>query len=68
MAALAISTLQQGTEQEPSNATLHYHLGLAYLKSGDRTNARKSLQQALKLAPQSAFAEDARKTLGTIKG
>ncbi|HUK35187.1 MAG TPA: tetratricopeptide repeat protein [Vicinamibacterales bacterium] len=65
---LAISTLQQGIGQHPTDATMHYHLGLAYLKSGKQIEARQSLQEALKLNPQFEAANDAKRVLATIKG
>jgi Flp pilus assembly protein TadD len=68
LASLAVSTLQQGAGQAPTNPTLHYHLGLAYLKNGDRKQARESLERALKLNPQFASADDAKRVLSTIKG
>ena len=68
LATLAITSLRQGTGRNPSNPTLHYHLGLAYLRNGDKSEAAKSLREALKLNPQFEAAEDARKTLATIKG
>jgi len=65
---LAISTLQQGIGQHPSDATMHYHLGLALLQSGRKSEAKQSLQQALKLNPQFESADDAKRVLATIKG
>jgi tetratricopeptide (TPR) repeat protein len=67
LTTLAISTLQQGIGQNPLDPTMHYHLGLAYLKNGNRTEAARSLQQALKLNAQFEAATDAKKVLATIK-
>ena len=51
----------------PDNPRLHYHLGMAYAKSGQVTFARQQLQQALKLNPNSSDAENARKQLAALK-
>jgi Flp pilus assembly protein TadD len=66
--ALAIAPFQRSTELDPGNASYHYHLGLAYLKSGEREKARSALQQALKLDPASHQAGDVRKALASLQG
>jgi tetratricopeptide (TPR) repeat protein len=68
LATLAITFLRQGAGRNPSNPTLHYHLGLASLKEGNRKDAKRALEQALKLNPQFAEAEDAKRVLATLKG
>src|SRR5262249_14950683 len=68
LSTLAISTLREGVNQNPSIAVIHYHLGLAYMKTGDLQQAQKSLQEALKLNPKSKWADDARTALSTIEG
>jgi tetratricopeptide (TPR) repeat protein len=65
---LAVTALRQGAEQAPSNAIVHYHLGLAQLKKGSTKDARLSLERALKLDPNFASADDARRVLATVKG
>jgi len=67
MANLAIRPLETSVSQEPTNALYHYHLGLAYAKSGDSAKARKSLEQALKLQPNFPGAVDARTALVSLK-
>ena len=49
------------------NPRFHYHLGMAYAKSGQAALARQQLQQALRLNPSSSDAEDARKQLAELK-
>lgn len=50
-----------------SNAQFHYHLGMAYAKSGQAALARQQLQQALKLDPSSTDAQAARQQLAELK-
>lgn len=53
--------------RSPGNPQIHYHLGMAYAKSGQPTLARQQLQQALRLDPNSGDAQDARKQLAELK-
>jgi Flp pilus assembly protein TadD len=64
----AITAFQQSVTKAPSNPTNHYHLGLAYLKNGNKAGARQSLERALQLNPQFESADDAKRVLATIKG
>jgi tetratricopeptide (TPR) repeat protein len=68
LASLAIPPLEQSVASSPSNPLYRYHLGLAYLKAGNKTKARAALEQALKLQPNFEGAADARKALGGIEG
>jgi tetratricopeptide (TPR) repeat protein len=68
LTTLAVTALRQGIEQNPTNPMVQYHLGLAQLKNGDRTEAQKALQRALNLDPKFAAADDAKRVLETIKG
>jgi tetratricopeptide (TPR) repeat protein len=63
LATLAIDPLRQSVERVPTNATYRFHLGMAYLKTGDKEKAREMLQQALKLDPRFDGAADARRAL-----
>jgi putative PEP-CTERM system TPR-repeat lipoprotein len=65
--SLAISPFKTCIEREPGAATCHYHLGLAYAKTGDARLARQSLATAVKINPTFEGAQDARKVLGTIQ-
>ena len=60
---LAIPLLRLAVEKDPGNPAFHYHLGLAYLQTGDKRAARLALEQALKLKADFEGAEDARKVL-----
>jgi Flp pilus assembly protein TadD len=65
---LAIPVLKTTVDKDPANYLYHYHLGLAYAKSGDKVNARHSLEKTLTLKPDSAEAADARKVLDSVRG
>jgi cellulose synthase operon protein C len=49
----------------PEDATVHYHLGMAYQKANQPAQARQQLEKALKLSPSNA---DARKALSELRG
>ena len=65
---MAVTALRQSVEQNASYAATHYHLGLAYLKDGKPREAKKALEQALKLDPQFSDATEAKRVLATLKG
>ncbi len=67
LAALAVNFLGDAAKRGP-NADTQYRLGLAYLKTGDKKNARISFEEALRLNPQFDKAEDAKRALAAIKG
>ena len=64
---LAVNTLRQAADHAPSNPSVHYHLGVAQLKRGDKTAARQSIEGALKLNPAFPSADEAKPILNTIK-
>ena len=51
----------------PDNPTLHYHLGLAYEKTGDSALARKELQRVLQINPNYSAADDVKKVLAELQ-
>jgi Tfp pilus assembly protein PilF len=65
---LAIPPLEQSVEEQPSNAAYRYHLGLAYLKTEQKAKARRAFEDALRLQPNFAGAEEARKLLASLRG
>lgn len=65
--ALAIPPLRASAEKDPTNAVYHYHLGLAYARAGDNTQASQSLTRALAIAPNFNGAQDARSVLNSLK-
>jgi len=68
LSGLAVSTLKEAVSQGASNANIHYHLGLAYLKNGNKAEARSTLEQVLKLNPAFPAAADVRRALASIEG
>jgi tetratricopeptide (TPR) repeat protein len=68
LATLAVRSFQESIEKDPKNPSFHYHLGLAYEKTGDPERARQALEQALALNPNFNGADHARKTLQSLKG
>lgn len=63
----AVPALEQAVKMSPDRAAYRYHLGMAYLKANDWSRARASLQEALRLRPDFAGVEDARKALASIQ-
>jgi Flp pilus assembly protein TadD len=63
----ALSILQQVNTKVPNSPILRYHLGMAQLKSGDRSGARSSIEAALKGGASSPGADEARVALESIK-
>jgi len=66
LGSLAIPLLRQALEKRPDEPVFHYHLGLAYVQTGDKTAARQALERALKLKADFEGAEDARKVLRSL--
>jgi Flp pilus assembly protein TadD len=65
--ALAVPPLQAAVQNDPKNPMYHYHLGIAYAKSGEKAKAAASLDTALKLSPTFDGAPDAKKLLATLR-
>ena len=49
------------------NATIHYHLGLAYEKTGRPELARQQLERVLKINPNYSEADDVKKQLAQLR-
>lgn len=60
----ALTLTQEG--KFPDNPRFHYHLGMAYAKSGETARAREQFQKMLKMSPDSNEALDARKQLSLL--
>ena len=63
---MAITQLTECINKDPKNAVCEYHLGLAYTKNGQRARAVEHLEKALKISPDFAGADDARRVIGTL--
>jgi tetratricopeptide (TPR) repeat protein len=55
--ALAVSAFEKSVEQSPDNPSYHYHLAMALAKAGEPRRAREAAQQAVKLKPDYAEAQ-----------
>lgn len=68
LSGLAISSFKRSVEAEPKNPIYLYHLGLAYAQNGDKSLARRTLNEALTLKATFDGADEARKVLSSIQG
>jgi tetratricopeptide (TPR) repeat protein len=59
----SIDLFEEAAKKQPENANYHYHLGFAYDKTSNKTQAREHLERALKLNPNSGDAASAKKLL-----
>jgi len=64
----SLPLLQQAVDNAPAVPLLRYHLGMAQYAAGDRTNAAKNLELALKSGTAFNGAEEARRTLEAARG
>lgn len=67
LSSLAIESLSNSTTRQPDNPSYNYHLALAYHQNGDRAQARKLLEKALKADANFDGAADAKKLLESIE-
>ena len=63
----AVASLEESVKRDGSNPLHQFHLGMAYVQTGDWPQARQALQRALK-TPDFPGANDARKALTMIGG
>ena len=64
----AIPQFESAIQKGRANALYRYHVGLAYMQAGEAEKATRALEEALRLNPSSADAEDARQRLARLKG
>jgi tetratricopeptide (TPR) repeat protein len=57
-----------GKSNTQDNPTLHFHLGLAYLKTGQQVLARQHLEKVLKIDPNYSSAQDVKQALAQLRG
>jgi tetratricopeptide (TPR) repeat protein len=65
---LAIPPYEAAVQRVPNNADYRYRLGMAYVKAGDWQKGKQALSEALRLKPDFAGADEARKALAQIGG
>ena len=66
MSAQAITQLESSVQKAPNEATHHFHLGMAYVQTGDFEKARQSLKRAFTLKPDFEGSAEAKKALAMI--
>jgi tetratricopeptide (TPR) repeat protein len=59
----AISLFKDALEKLPDNPTVHYHLGMAYYKKGDKKLAKEELKASLRISKDFPGSEEARRVL-----
>ena len=59
--------LTESAAEITDNATLHYHLGMALYKKGDKEEARKNLEKALNINDKFSEAKNARQVLTELR-
>jgi tetratricopeptide (TPR) repeat protein len=64
----AVRRLEVSVSRDQSDASVYYHLGMAYWQLADFDKAKASLKKALSMSQTFEGADEARKTLGEIKG
>lgn len=64
---LATSLLKEAVEKLPNEPEVHYHYGMALAKGNQATDAKRSLQTALQLKADFPGADEATRTLKTLK-
>jgi len=63
----AVVYLKEANEKISDNASMRYHLGMAYYRSGDKENAKKELRKSLELDSRFSGADEARAPLKLIQ-
>ncbi len=63
----AIQALKKSVALVPKNPSYSYHLGIAYMRAGDKAKAKEVLESTLHMEPNSAFAQDVKNLLVSLK-
>ncbi|MDO9462908.1 MAG: tetratricopeptide repeat protein, partial [Deltaproteobacteria bacterium] len=63
----AIREFEDAIKKIPNHPSIHYHLGMAYLKKGDKTKAKAELTKALGISRAFPEAKEAEKALAGIR-
>jgi Tfp pilus assembly protein PilF len=64
---LAVKSFEETVRKDPANPGYQFHLGLAYLKTGDKAKAKTALQKALSSPGSFAGADEAKKLLAGLE-
>ena len=64
---VSVSFAEDAVRRAPENAAFRYHLGMALSGAGEKDRARTELQKALSLNLKGPDAQDAQKTLASLK-
>jgi Tfp pilus assembly protein PilF len=62
----AVTYLRRASEAVPNNAIMHYHLGMALLKTGDTEQARAELEKAANSTETFPGKDAAQKALDSL--
>jgi tetratricopeptide (TPR) repeat protein len=62
----ALGLLRESAAKLPDNAEVQYHLGMAYLKTGDKESARAALTKAARAPANFAGKDDAKRALAEL--
>jgi len=62
----AIELLKQSVDKKPGNPEYRYHLAVAYFRAGRTTEAKESLQTALKLQPNLAQTTETKQMMSQL--
>jgi Flp pilus assembly protein TadD len=62
----AIDLLEEASKKAPLNANIHFHLGMAYAKVGNRERAKTELDRTLHIDPNYGGAGDIRQLLAPL--
>jgi len=61
-----VSELSFAAAKLPDNATVRYHLGMSYLKNGEKEKARQELEKALSLDRSFDGSDEAKQALAGL--
>jgi tetratricopeptide (TPR) repeat protein len=63
----AIAQFEEALETMPNNSTIHYHLGMACYKKGDRERAAEELRKAIDLNPDFPESKKAKEIIESLE-
>jgi len=66
LSSMAIEALSASTQKQPDNPSYNYHLALALHQNGNKDEAKKLLEKALKSKSNFEGADEAKKLLESL--